>query len=223
MKHMRGEDSSVERICKLKERLIGMVEHELDTNAKDVDAHELGEVVDMIKDLAQAESSVREAEYHQSVTDAMDEYSDGPMGYRGRDSRGRFVSRPGRGGSAGRRSGRRGYEPSDGDGDGMAGEGRDGGSRGYRPGDPDMRMANWPDRDEDYDPHHGMAFNEWRKHRRYYTETKSDSERMKMREKENEHMAETMSTLREMWDGAEPDTKKRMKADLTKLVSEMNV
>ena len=32
-----------------------------------------------------------------------------------------------------------------------------------------------------------------------------------------------MMTLREMWDDADPDLKARMKADLTKLTSEMTV
>ena len=44
-----------------------------------------------------------------------------------------------------------------------------------------------------------------------------------MKEHANEHMAETMMTLREMWEDADPDLKTRMKADLAKLTSEMTV
>ena len=37
----------------------------------------------------------------------------------------------------------------------------------------------------------------------------------------NEHMMDTIGTIREMYRTAEPDLKKRMKSDLTKLVGEM--
>lgn len=43
----------------------------------------------------------------------------------------------------------------------------------------------------------------------------------RMRQSTTEHMADTMATLREMWDDADPDLRKRMKADLTKLTQEM--
>lgn len=57
-----------ERIKSLKDRLIGMVEGQVNGNIADVDAKELGEVVDMIKDLS-------EVIYYCSVTDAMEESS----------------------------------------------------------------------------------------------------------------------------------------------------
>ena len=44
-----------------------------------------------------------------------------------------------------------------------------------------------------------------------------------MKEHANEHMMETMMTMREIYEDADPDMKKRMKSDLTKLVSEMTV
>lgn len=67
----------------------------------------LGEVVDMIKDLASAEESCMEAAYYENVTEAMENYEqdggEGRMGYdRWRYSSGRFAPK-GRG--------RMGYEP----------------------------------------------------------------------------------------------------------------
>ena len=85
------------------EKLTECAKHELDKGIENVDAKEMGEVADIIKDLS-------EAMYYRIITEAMkeseygedyDEY--GPMEerryYRGqpRDSRGRYTSRRGRG------------------------------------------------------------------------------------------------------------------------------
>ena len=72
-------------------------------------------------------------------------------------------------------------------------------------------------------PRYGEAFNRFRSAKRHYTETHSEKDHQAMKEHANEHMAETMMTLREMWDDADPDLKARMKADLAKLTSEMTV
>lgn len=92
------------------EKLTKCAEMEFEKGVENVDTKEMGEVVDIIKDLA-------EAEYYAKITKAMDEAEYGEeydymgayeddmrKGYRGqpRDSRGRYMSRRGRG--------RRGYE-----------------------------------------------------------------------------------------------------------------
>jgi hypothetical protein len=90
------------------EKLSEVAKCEIDKGIEMVDTKEMGEVVDIIKDLA-------EAEYYAKISKAMDEseygedydymgaYDDMRKGYRGqpRDSRGRYMSR---------RGGRRGYE-----------------------------------------------------------------------------------------------------------------
>lgn len=77
--------------------------------------------------------------------------------------------------------------------------------------------------DEEYDPRYGRTFNDYRRAKRHYTETHSDSDRQKMRDRTNEHVMETMATMREMFDDADPELKKRMKADMVKLTQEMSV
>ena len=91
------------------EKLSEVAKCEVDKGIEMVDTKEMGEVVDIIKDLA-------EAEYYAKISKAMDEseygedydymgaYDDMRKGYRGqpRDSRGRYMSRRGRN--------RRGYE-----------------------------------------------------------------------------------------------------------------
>ena len=90
------------------------VNHELDKGIENIDTKELGEAIDMIKDLYEAKKEMYEACYYKGVLEAMEEHDfegeedimdDGRRGYRGRsrDSMGRFTSRGGR-------SGRRGYE-----------------------------------------------------------------------------------------------------------------
>lgn len=89
---------------------------------KEVDTEEAGQVIDMIKDLCEAKEKVVKTCYYKSIVKAMEKAEEeeekykefekhrmesgeedgwGRMGYRGRDSLGRFVHRPGRGRSAG--------------------------------------------------------------------------------------------------------------------------
>ena len=97
----------VKRMHDMIETLTECVKHEFDKGVENIDTKEMGEVIDMIKDLA-------EAEYYRKISIAMDEseygedydymgaYDHERKGYRGqpRDSRGRYMSN----------RGRRGYE-----------------------------------------------------------------------------------------------------------------
>lgn len=79
----------------IKHKLIDWVKKETDEGFKSPEEVEiLGEVVDMIKDLASAEESCMEAAYYENVTEAMENYEegDGKAGYdRWRYSSGRFA------------------------------------------------------------------------------------------------------------------------------------
>lgn len=111
---LEEETKPIKKMC---EKLMDSVNHELDKGVENVNAEELGEVIDMIKDLYEAKEKMYKACYYKQIMEAMeeseygedyDEYGpmdDGRRGYRGqpRDSMGRFRSRRGRGG-------RRGYE-----------------------------------------------------------------------------------------------------------------
>lgn len=44
-----------------------------------------------------------------------------------------------------------------------------------------------------------------------------------MKQHANDHLMETMATLHEIWDDADPELKKRMKGDLTKFTTELTV
>ena len=90
--------SDIKRMHDAIEKLTSCMEKELENGVQNVDTEEMGKVVDIIKDLA-------EAEYYRTITVAMDESEygedydyEGRKGYRGqpRDSRGRYISRRGR-------------------------------------------------------------------------------------------------------------------------------
>lgn len=199
-------------ICALKHNMLHYVmgETEKGFEGDPMKVQVLGEYVDMIKDLAEAEKSCQEACYYESVVEAMenadmmDDY--GRMGYNpNRNRMGQYSD-----GRGSRRSG-------DGDSDGMPRMGTNN-RRGYMP---DMRMMMEDDWDED-EPMYGKSFDRFRRAKRHYTKTHSEEDKMKMKEASNQHMMETMATLREMWDDADPDLRKRMKADLTNLMATMN-
>lgn len=68
----------VERIYKMKNQLLQQAEKELDERGLDrIDVNRMGEMVDMIKDLAEAEASCWQAEYYKTVTKAMEQGSSG--------------------------------------------------------------------------------------------------------------------------------------------------
>lgn len=96
----------------LKHKLLDAVKAEVSKGVENVDTEELGEVVDMIKDLASAEKDCMEACYYELVCEAMDDGESERMGYdRWRYASGRFAPK-------GRGSRVRGYLPPYMDGEG---------------------------------------------------------------------------------------------------------
>lgn len=112
-------EEEMKPLKKMCEKLMDAANHELEKGIESVNAEELGEVVDMIKDIYKAKKEIAETCYYKSVMEAMEEHDfegeeeimdDGRRGYRGQPrskTSGRFMSR-----GDGRRSnrGRRGYE-----------------------------------------------------------------------------------------------------------------
>ncbi len=74
-------EEKLQPLKKMKERLVEWCESEVSRGKETVDAKELGEAVDMIKDLAEAESLCWQACYYKHVSEAMEEQSDMTMGY----------------------------------------------------------------------------------------------------------------------------------------------
>ena len=70
---------------------------------------------------------------------------------------------------------------------------------------------------------HGQIFADYMKYKRYYTETKSPSQKDEMDEKANEYVGETVSAIRDIWRDAYPEMRKKLKAEFVKLANEMNI
>lgn len=195
-------------ICSLKHHMLHYVmgETEKGFDADPAKVHVLKEYVEMIKCLAETEKECQEADYYEAVVQAMEEtgmMESERMGYNpNRNRMGQYSD-----GRAGNRNGDSGSNSR----------------RGYSPDRMYSRMMPGDDRDEwgDDDPRHSEAFNRFRKAKRYYTKSHSEEDKQRMKDASNEHMMETMATIREMWDDADPDLRARMKTDLTNLVSNL--
>ena len=98
-------DKEMEPIKKMCEPLEEAVKHELSKGIENVDAKELGEVVDMIKDLYEAKEKLVKAFYYKQIMEAMEEHDfedeeeimdEGRKGYRGQPrskTSGRYMRR----------------------------------------------------------------------------------------------------------------------------------
>lgn len=217
--------ASYDDICELKKRLIKIVESELNTSSiSSIDAKELGEVVDMIKDFAEAEKYCQEACYYQSIVEAMDDAKEEErrMGYSPR-TRMRMVNKylwdddDYRMPNPEMSNMRMGYpRRSDSSRDGSMDRSRDSMGRFTSSG-----RSGYDGYDEDRDDRYGRAYNEFRKARRHYTETKSMADKQVMDEHANEHLADSMQTLKEIWEASDPTLRKKMKADLQKFSNDL--
>lgn len=230
-------------ICEMKKKLKEWAKAEIDQGKEHVDTKEMGDAIDMIKDLAEAEKLCYEAMYYETVIDAMNESDDEEVyGYHGRRPRiykhypDEIMYKPfmdqepyideyledRMGYSRGTNSGER----SSGGNRGRSGSmGRRSGGRsssyGFTPEDDDWdeRMPMDHDRNERY----GQAYNEYRLLKKHYTETGNKADKEEMSMKAQEHLADTMMTIRDIWKNADPDYKAKMKKDFQGLMSEMNI
>lgn len=201
----------------LKTDLIEELKHELRCKGfHGVETMEIGQIVDMIKDLAQTEKDCMKACYYGAMVNEM--YGEEPndrMGYDNwRYSSGRFAP-TGRGHYAG-------YTPRDGVPVYM----------NDRMGYPTSQTGTTKRANTDrmgYIPYdmmtgrHGQHYDDYRESKRYYTETKDPHEKEKMDHHAKEHVEEAVDTFKEIWEDADPDLKRDMKGKLSKLLAGMQV
>lgn len=176
---------------------------------------------------------------------AMDEAEEeekfmGRMGYRGRARNGRFVHRSGRGRSAGytpylhmiedgmddydmydemhypMTGYRMGY--TDGNRGGNMGNSSSSGSYSGNYGGGNSRsgyeVMRQPSR-------YGESYDRYSDRRRHYHETKDAESKKQMDDSMKEYMSDISENLRDMWKDADPTLRQTMKADLTKMVQQL--
>lgn len=206
-------------VKELKEKLLECFKAEISAKGIEcVDTEEAGKVVDMIKDLAETEKECMEALYYSKVTEAMLSYEEPRYGYNANRSAttGRYTT-PGRGTRMGFVPPTRPNSEMDWAGDPIRIE-----SREWR--SPSESSGYWSGRDMmdgHVDPRYGDAYNKYKMTRRHYTESKSESDMKEMKRHAEEHLNDTIATVRDIWNDADPALKQKMKDDFTKLVNDM--
>lgn len=214
---------------KFAEKIMECVKSKVETRGIDNvsydEVKELGEWVDIAKDIVCYDKDMR-------IIEAMDEEEkygdmDYRMGYRGRDSKGRFVHRSGRGRSAG-------YTPyvhmmppfMDGmydEYDGMMPEdyrmgysdGRGGRSGNYGGSEHSENVGNRGG------SRYGESYDDYRKARRHYTETKSPEHQKEMREKIGEVFDDMESITIDMVKDMTPEDKQKYQLKLQKMMQKI--
>lgn len=197
---------------------------------------DMGQLTDMIKDISKAKKDCWEAKYYESIVTAMQDAEEeeemmakmgGRMGYD-------HYRYPSSGRFAPTGSGKRyGYVPP------------------FMMDDPSMaKWDHWMEKDFDpkyyrlgypsdgtstsdgkstggrmgYTPEtsrYGRPYEQFRDARRHYHETRSSEDEAKMSEHAKEHLHDTVDSLRDIWEDATPELRKKMKADLGKLLNEL--
>lgn len=245
------------------EKLAEFMYNEACTDLKSVDTEEYGKVVDMVKDLAEAEYYARisaamkkseeedEEEAKYILKQMKEEYGDEGgeemyrrMGYnRNRYSNGRFAPRG--------RGRRMGYMPPEmrypyfedmigmdeyemmmpmGYGNGRGGNSSMGGNRGNsgNGGNRGMNSSNRGGGDSygysdgrGEGSRYGRSYDSYRENRRHYTETKDEKSKKDMEMSMKEYTEDVMDNIKEMWRDADPALRQTMKADLTKMVQQL--
>lgn len=190
----------------IKDRLVTEFNAALSRGAETVDTHEMGEVADAIKDMSESIAKCYEAKYYEAVTKAMEKGSEESEWPEEDENYRMYYYRP--------PMPRMGYDAT------MV-------TAPYRNNAwrmDDRSSMDYGDRS--YDPEterYGRTYSDYKKARRNYTDTKSETDRMRMNDTATMHIDNTIASLHEMWNDAEPAMRARMKENLTKLVNEMVV
>ena len=68
---------------------------------------------------------------------------------------------------------------------------------------------------------YGESYDRYSDRRRHYHETKDAESKKQMDDSMKEYMADVMENMRDMWKDADPTLRQTMKADLTKMVQQL--
>lgn len=185
---------------------------ELAKGTEKVNTKEFGEVVDMIKDLSEAEKNKMEACYYKTLIEAMEEseygedYDEyGPIERRGYSrGSGRGNSRGGNRGGRSNYSSRRNYPMDDYDYGRMNYNG--GGSRGQSGGSSSSR--------------YGYSYDNYMNNRANYSMSDPEDKKERIRMMD-EYTKDLMSSISDVMQDVSPEEKMMLKSKLTKVMSTM--
>lgn len=212
-------------VCELKHELIEAVKHEIEEKGiynPELRTEEVGMVVDMIKDLAQVEKDCMEACYYESVVEAMGGELEGRSGYdHWRYASGRYAPK----GHGHYSSGYTQHPPVYMNDRMMPQTGMDDyyGRMGYpamtknQSGSRTTYSAGYPM------SRHGESYNNYVDARRHYHDSHDANDKAVMNHHAEEHLDDTIESLKDIWVNADPEFKKKMKGNMSKFVAELAV
>lgn len=215
----------VSRICKMMEQLMTWQEAEIAKGKDCFDCEASGETIDMIKDLAEAKEKLIKAKYYEILACSLmmedeDIFDEGRMGYDNwKYSSGKFAPK-GHGHYAPVQGGRRGYipYPYDMNPEDMEHPWRDmmrhplTGSRMGFPMDGIVRDGEIPP--------YMDSWKDYRMAKRNYTESHDINDAHHMNQKILDTTMATTDTMAEIWKDANPETREKMKANVSNMLKE---
>lgn len=239
---MEKTKEAVSKICNMKETLMCAAHEEMAKGVQNVNTHEMGEVVAMIKDLAEAEEKCWKALYYKQIVEAMKDASEeeelmAKMGMFSQNDRmgfdnwryasGRFAPK-GHGHRSGYRPGEEIDDPwmmAEGFGDmgrkGYDGERSTGSSNTMRSGQ-NRSYDGHNDRMGYTGPYRGDRYERWHQARMGYHSTKDATEKQHMDASARDYVVDVAESMREIWKDADPALRKEIKNKLVALTGEMN-
>lgn len=212
-----------------KNELLKMISCEVSEGKENVACHveSIGKLVDMVKDLCEAEKECMEKKYYEMMvcemmTDGDDMEEIGRMGYdKWHYASGKFAPK-GKGHRVATSTTRSGFNPMP--LNPIDRNPHDGGPywhedpmvMNYRMGYPmdDMGDAMHPSR-------YGQGFDNYKERKKHYTETGSEQERMDMNSKIEEATYDSLDAMREMWADANPEVRTKLMGSVNRFLEEM--
>lgn len=233
---MEKTKQKISELCELKDKLICCARDEFSKGIQQVNTHEMGQVVDMIKDLAEAEEKCWKAKYYESIVEAMEDEKDyeemmakmgqggdGRMGYDNwRYSSGRFAP-TGHGHRSGYRPGEKlddpwmmaeGFENMGYSGGARGGSSSRGGQNGSGMGDNGRMGYTGPER--------GHRYDQYVKARMGYHESKDAAHKEHMDASARDYVMDIADSVEEIWRDADPAMRKEIKNKFVALTGKMN-
>lgn len=209
-------------ISEIKTDIVEELRHDIRCKGFDhINPYELGQYVDMVKDLTKAEKDCWEKCYYEAVVEAMegygfdDEHAIEHAGRAGYDTRryssGRYAQK-----GKGHYSPVHGYtHPTMPHHTPM---------NAHMPMEHDNPRMGYPYHG-DAEMHHeyGKAYQDYKKSMHHYHESGDQNEKIKKDHFAQKHVDETVETVKEIWADASPELKKKIKGDMSKLLAEMAI
>lgn len=197
-------DGMLGDMCEIVKHAINTTKTAIAAQGCNLETEEVGEVVNMIKDYVETEEKAAKACYYKEVTKAMKEYGEEAVPYNDREgydsnryANGRFAPK------------------------GHGNMTHSGGRGGFTPTPANMHHMQNEMMQRERELEHGRAYHNYDNAKRYYTETHDPNAKREMSEHAKEHVINMAETCREIYMNADPELRREMKTELTKLVGEM--